>query len=94
MAEYIDKQLALESLLDEMCMTGYQSTAMSAIKRLPTADVAPVRHGRWIMSSDRPDTIICTLCDTAFDVWKHESKDFFYCPHCGCKMDKEADDAQ
>lgn len=53
----------------------------------PTVDAAPVVHGRLGYSSDRPDTIICSCCDRAFDVWKHESKDFFYCPHCGAKMD-------
>lgn len=60
---------------------------MRCFDEAETIDAAPVVHGRWGYSSDRPDTIICSCCDRAFDVWKHESKDFFYCPHCGAKMD-------
>lgn len=55
----------------------------------PTADVQEVKHGKWIMSSDRPDTIICSVCSVGYDVWKHEAKDFKYCPNCGARMDKE-----
>lgn len=51
------------------------------------ADVAPVRHGRWTMSSDRPDTIICSCCDNAFDVWKADIKRHNYCPNCGARME-------
>lgn len=48
MAEYTEREEALESLLDEMAMTGYQSRAMRAVRCLPAADVAPVVHARWI----------------------------------------------
>ena len=51
MAEYIEKEAALDSLLFEMCGTGYQSRAMSAVEKLPAASVAPVRHGQWIIDS-------------------------------------------
>ena len=57
------------------------------LEDFPTADVAPVQHGRWTMSSDRPDTIICSCCDSAFDVWKADIKRHHYCPNCGAKMD-------
>lgn len=48
-----------------------------------------IRHGKWTMDSDRPDTLICSVCDTGFDVWKHECDDFKFCPHCGAKMDTQ-----
>lgn len=57
------------------------------LEDFPAADVAPVRHGRWVMSSDRPDTIICTCCDSAFDVWKADIKRHHYCPNCGARME-------
>lgn len=57
------------------------------LEDFPATDVAPVRHGRWVMSSDRPDTIICTCCDNAFDVWKADIKRHHYCPNCGARMD-------
>lgn len=51
----------------------------------------PVRQGCWTMNSNRPDTIICNVCDSGFDVWKHEAKDFQYCPACGARMDAKED---
>ena len=52
---------------------------------LNSADVAPVRHGRWGTHSDRPDSLICSVCNCGFDMWKHDPHD--YCPNCGAKMD-------
>lgn len=40
--ELIKREAALDALLHEMCMTGYQSRAMDAIRFLPTIDAAPV----------------------------------------------------
>lgn len=57
-----------------------------AAKDLIANGVEPVRHGRGVMSSDRPDTIICTFCDSAFDVWKADIKRHHYCPNCGAKL--------
>lgn len=51
---------------------------------VPSADVAPVRHGKWI---DITDSHIgtCSLCG---DRWS--SVDMMnYCPNCGARMDGE-----
>lgn len=76
-----------------ICENGYQTKCVDCPLRDENAkpcehaiEVAPVRHGRWVMSSDRPDTIICTCCDSAFDVWKADIKRHHYCPNCGAKM--------
>ena len=53
----------------------------------PTADAVPVRHGQWETNSDRPDTLICSVCKCGFDMWKHDPHNF--CPNCGAKMDEE-----
>ena len=55
------------------------------IEELPVADVVPVRHGRWETNSDRPDSLICSVCKCGFDMWKHDPHNF--CPNCGAKMD-------
>ena len=52
---------------------------------IPAADVAPVVHGRWETNSDRPDTLICSMCKCGFDMWKHDPHNF--CPNCGARMD-------
>ena len=77
-----------------ICEKGYQTKCVDCPLRDENAEpcehaieVAPVRHGRWVRSSDRPDTIICTFCDSAFDVWKADIKRHHYCPNCGTKMD-------
>lgn len=70
---------------------GHTSRDVRRLLSIPAADVAPVRHGRWVMSSDRPDTIICNCCDSAFDVWKADIKRYHYCPNCGAKMDGQED---
>ena len=53
----------------------------------PAADVAPVVHGRWETNSDRPDSLICSVCKCGFDMWKHDPHN--YCPSCGAKMDEK-----
>ena len=51
---------------------------------LPTADVAPVRHGRWV-DNGIPDSMLsgCSVCGFTCG-----SSSFFYCPICGAKMDE------
>ena len=48
----------------------------------PTLDVEPVRHGRWIISSDGyyPYCSECKERPKSGDMTKH-------CPNCGAKMD-------
>ena len=51
---------------------------------LPTVDVAPVRHGRWV-DNGIPDSMLsgCSVCGFTCG-----SSSFFYCPICGAKMDE------
>ena len=91
MAEYIEREDLLELYrMDDPVLNENGHVPLPVIRQnvmdIPAADVAPVRHGRWEMNSDRPDNIICTNCDAGFDVWKHEAKDFNYCPNCGADM--------
>lgn len=88
MAEYINRQATLDLLWKD----GRITTA--GIKEIPAADVAPVIHGRWIISpSEIPviDTQQCSVCGQGMS----EMNQFWnsnYCPNCGAKMDKEAPD--
>lgn len=67
--------------------------ARSVVERFPTADVAPVVHGRFVHDGPRfaggVDWWHCSSCgrlasgiETRFD----------YCPHCGARMDSEETD--
>lgn len=42
MPEYIDREKAVDALLTEMCMTGYQSRAINVIRMIEKEDVVPV----------------------------------------------------
>ena len=94
MAEYIDREAAVDAVADIYYDTpGINLTAEkfeAAINGIPAADVAPVRHGRWETNSDRPDSLICSICKCGFDMWKHDQHN--YCPNCGAKMDGERKD--
>lgn len=51
---------------------------ISDIKGMKAADVAPVRHGRWIKHEDGVFT--CSECGNA------ESNESYFCRYCGAKM--------
>lgn len=98
MAEYIDRE-ALMNQIKEIhcaecdnynglrCRACWVDDTLDYIDSEPAADVAPVRHGRWGTHSDRPDSLICSVCKCGFDMWKHDPHN--YCPNCGAKMDGE-----
>ena len=86
MAEYIEREAYIRIVKD--IPIGGSVAAMMA-DAIPAADVAPVRHGRWGTHSDRPDSLICSVCNCGFDMWKHDLHN--YCPNCGAKMDGGAD---
>lgn len=64
---------------------------------LPTEDVAPVVHGRWIEKVDMVSSYLsgceelfaeCSVCHAA------EVMGSNYCPNCGAKMDLEVSDGK
>lgn len=66
---------------------GSEKQRFELLNTIPAADVAPVRHGRWIAKnadgSWRVDT--CSVCnkDTHYVRFAPE---YDYCPNCGAKM--------
>ena len=54
------------------------------LTKFPAADVAEVRHGRWIASRD--EFCACSICKYPVYVGWNQTN---YCPNCGAKMDKE-----
>ena len=91
MAEYIKREYAVDAVADVYYNTPDINLSCEkfeeAILKIQTADVAPVRHGRWETNSDRPDSLICSVCKCGFDMWKHDPHN--YCPNCGAKMDEK-----
>lgn len=53
---------------------------------IPSADVAPVRHGRWVViDAEEPRRYGCSECKRLS--WHMEN----YCGNCGAKMDEEVE---
>ena len=54
------------------------------LMKIPSADVAPVRHGRWAETvTDGFLFVSCSACG-----FKTGRIDYNYCPNCGAKMDE------
>ena len=106
MAEYVTK----EQVIDWYRPYGQTDepipfeTLVSDLRDMKTADVAPVRHGRWIFGKDLSDNwgqipknkyhLYCSEClEQAFNRSEDNDPDFdvdtSYCPNCGAKMDLE-----
>ena len=67
----------------------------SMVSKAPTADVAPVVHGRWILEREpngKPYCFHCSVCDSDYHcIGIVVASD--YCPNCGAMMDGGVDDA-
>lgn len=94
MSEYIEREAALSKIeLGEYYLK-------DILRDIPAADVAPVRHGRWIRYKDIHENVvkyICPFCAdyTAFreDPGKYTVREnYIYCRKCGAKMDGGDDD--
>lgn len=81
MGEYIER----EALLEKMKNWHEKVSLIACVTSMPAADVKPVVHGHWETNSDRPDTLICSVCKCGFDMWKHDPHNF--CSNCGANLD-------
>ena len=93
MAEYIEKEAAIRALLNDYPeqVSYSREDATDCIFWLDTADVAPVRHGRWLGwgKSGTPtyeNYGTCSVCGEDAEIYTEHRN---YCPNCGAKMDLE-----
>ena len=99
MAEYIEREALIRRIKEihcaecdsyhgVRCRACWVDDTLDYIDSEPAADVAPVRHGRWIMHDDEFGlTCECSVCHI------ETMGDGNYCPNCGAKMDGGAEDA-
>lgn len=93
MAEYIERDAYIR-IVKDIPMWG--SVAAMMADAIPAADVAPVRHGRWVLD-EYARYFRCSACGTQFD----DETDTYcnimngfapnYCEDCGAKMDGDTD---
>ena len=85
MKEYIERVTALNALIRAL---GYCQCANDVITRIPAADVAEVRHGRWFFKY--PNGWACSRCgEWGLMIDNRGIYKSSYCPNCGARMDKE-----
>lgn len=85
MAEYIEREAAIESL-----PVAWDS-AINALRNAPSADVAPVVHGRWEAKGYvcGESEFECSVCHKS--EWRTSIGRFRWCPFCGARMDGDSD---
>ena len=81
--EYIERE-KLNDMLEDFCVN---ESFYDALQTIPTADVSPVRHGRWI--KEKTDVLIHWHCSACRECYYLDIPNAEYCPHCGAKMDEE-----
>ena len=100
MAEYIELETAIETIMSEPTDAHYPSWYADKIKEIPAADVAQVRHGQWDFSGkcrfqkDNSVAVRCTECGCCLTEPEYRRYIWNYCPVCGAKMDLEVADGK
>lgn len=107
MPEYIEREAAMDIFGDVPMWDGYYEPypfevhcaivgvvklIKEELRKVPTADVAPVVHGRWEDSTDEwfgTDVYTCSKCRESYVLVEGTPKQnlWNYCPNCGAKMD-------
>lgn len=57
---------------------------------LPTADVQPVKYGRW-ENTNTPNQLRCSNCEIIHFIAQYPHGDIKYCPNCGARMDGDSE---
>lgn len=85
MTEYIERKALRDTLYDADAIT---MSGVKILNQLPAADVAPVRHGRWV-SVPHKLARVCSVCnrDEPYKFADIDADVYDYCPSCGAKMD-------
>lgn len=110
MAEYIERQAAIDLFYpvdpendgSDGCTVVYKTENYTSdeieavISGLPAADVASVRHGKWIVTKEFNDVLgiyiekyTCSACEEYRLTASGLSQATNYCPNCGAKMDAD-----
>lgn len=96
MDDYISRDMAI-ARLTKVEVTNRLATMTDAkreIAEMPSADVAPVVHGQWIIGVDDDDfDVKCSKCEwtdifevAGIDAVERIAKTMHYCLNCGAKM--------
>ena len=97
MAEYIDRTaLGIgyadpKAFINPAHADGW-NTAIQIINEAPSADVAPVRHAKWVLIDECVNEgVYCSNCHKKIyrAEYANQKVKSNFCPNCGPKMDEE-----
>lgn len=91
MADYIGRDAVYHAISVDGGLNAYEKAyCIDIVRKIPAADVAPVRHGRWVDHCVRDWR--CSECGDkiikfrSVDGYCYDDKPNF-CPNCGARMD-------
>lgn len=91
MAEYIDKELAIDTIEELKSKALLKVLLFDHLKKVieifPTEDFAPVKHGHWRQVDE--SKCECSNCGIIALIGLYPHGDKNYCPNCGAKMMQE-----
>lgn len=93
MSRYVDVTSFCENIC--RCNNRYCNKQSCPILNAPAVDVQEIKRGEWIKMYNNPadGNYYCSECHNSIDIATGREtpidRDFFYCPHCGAKMEKE-----
>lgn len=90
-------QMLIEGILEDNSSPQYAEYIRLLVYSVPSADVAPVRHGKWVEYGENKDgthNMRCSKCGAGLKSKGHANSyytkhKYRYCPNCGAKMDEE-----
>ena len=97
--EYIKREDAINTVRNTF--TGMTADTLELrINGIPSADVAPVRHAKWIEYGENKDgahNMRCSKCGAGLKSKGHANSyytkhKYRYCRNCGARMDGESDE--
>ena len=82
--------ISRSALLEEFKEPGFLMSAIirHTIGKAPAVDAEPVRHARWLPTSD-DNKKRCSGCDIIHLIAQYPHGQANWCPNCGAKMDAE-----
>lgn len=94
--EYISREDYCEENCGKENREGYKTCKNCSMLNVPSADVQPIKHGRWIADNKDnrgyADCYTCTNCDDyVYTFTLMKDCEFEYCPNCGARMDGDAE---
>ena len=81
MSDYIKR----EDVINELFRYGMTEDGEAVIRSIPSADVAPVKRGKWI-KRDKCE-YKCSICGKV--IFSDDENERNYCGNCGAKMEAD-----